>query len=206
MTRALPSRRTVTGPPAGVGAPDFLDVALRVARALERIGVDYALGGSLAAGIVGEPRATNDIAFAVRLDEGKVAALAAELGDDFAVDVEALRDAVRRGRSYNVYFLPTVIEVDLFVRGGAPFDESELSRSAPIELRPGERPIRVATAEDSLLRKLVWFRQGGEQSETQWRDVLGIARVSGPDLDLDYLRAWAGRLGVGGLLERALAA
>ncbi|MHB1845877.1 MAG: nucleotidyl transferase AbiEii/AbiGii toxin family protein [Deltaproteobacteria bacterium] len=184
---------------------DMIDVAVRVALAFERAGVEYALGGSIASGLQGEPRATNDIDFAVRLDEGRIEVLRVELGADFAVDVEALRDAVRRGRSYNIYFLPTVVKIDLFVRGGAPFDESELSRKVRLELRPGEPAICVASTEDNLLRKLLWFRQGGEQSELQWRDVLGLVRVSGAELDRAYLEAWAARLGLADLLSRALA-
>ncbi len=42
-------------------------------------------------------------------------------------------------------------------------------------------------------------------SDRQWRDVLGILRVSGPSLDRDYLRQWAVRLGVGDLLDQAFA-
>ena len=34
--------------------------------------------------------------------------------------------------------------------------------------------IRFASAEDTLLYKLVWYRLGGEHSERQWDDVRGI--------------------------------
>jgi hypothetical protein len=62
----------------------------------------------------------------------------------------------------------------------------------------------VATAEDTLLAKLDWYRLGGEVSERQWRDVLGILEVQAGSLDLDYLRKWAKELRVSDLLERAL--
>ena len=75
--------------------PDEYEVALVVAAALEAIGAEYALGGSAASSLQGEPRASNDIDFAVRLEERHVAALAARLGTEFAVDEPALHDAIR---------------------------------------------------------------------------------------------------------------
>ena len=48
------------------------------------------------------------------------------------------------------------------------------------------------------------FRLGGETSERQWWDVVGILRVS-EDADRAYLRHWAAALSVADLLERALA-
>ena len=63
----------------------------------------------------------------------------------------------------------------------------------------------VATAEDTILRKLEWYRAGGETSERQWNDLRGVLKVSGPRLDLAYMRHWAPYLKVDDLLERLLA-
>jgi hypothetical protein len=40
---------------------DALDVAMRVAAAIESVGGSYFIGGSVASSIQGEPRATNDV-------------------------------------------------------------------------------------------------------------------------------------------------
>ena len=64
--------------------------------------------------------------------------------------------------------------------------------------------LYVDTAEHTVLRKLEWYRRGGEVSDRQWRDVQAIARIQGDRLDLEYLRRWASFLNVTDLLERVL--
>jgi hypothetical protein len=65
------------------------------------------------------------------------------------------------------------------------------------------RDFAIATAEDVVLHKLRWFKDGGEVSERQWSDVLGVQRVQAPGLDFDHMRKWAALLGVSDLFERA---
>lgn len=55
-----------------------------------------------------------------------------------------------------------------------------------------------------LLSKLEWYRQGGEVSDRQWSDVVGVLKAQPGHLDEDYLRGWADRLGVRDLLDKAL--
>jgi len=67
-----------------------------------------------------------------------------------------------------------------------------------------DRTAYVATAEDTILAKLEWYRMGGDVSEQQWRDVLGVMKVQADRLDLAYLRQWAAQLNISDLLERAI--
>ena len=182
---------------------DPADVAVRVARAFERAGVEYAVGGSVAASAYGEPRATRDLDFAVRLSASQVSTLVQELGSEFDIDPDALNDAIRTGRPVNIFYLPVFTKIDLFVRGYDPYDEAEFSRRRAIEPVSGEQ-IQASSPEDNLLWKLRWFRKGGEVSDQQWRDVLGLIRVSGDTMDVGYVRTWARAHAVEDLLERAL--
>ena len=52
---------------------DAVEVALRVAEALESVDAGYFVGGSLASSLDGEPRATNDIDFVIDLKVGRIA-------------------------------------------------------------------------------------------------------------------------------------
>lgn len=56
-----------------------------------------------------------------------------------------------------------------------------------------------------MIRKLDWYRLGGEVSERQWADVLGVLKLQGDALDRAHLTYWARELGISDLLERALA-
>jgi hypothetical protein len=62
----------------------------------------------------------------------------------------------------------------------------------------------VKSPEDTVLRKLLWYRAGGEESSKQWRDVVEVLRISGPVLDLPYMERWAVELGTADLLQRAM--
>ena len=82
--------------------------------------------------------------------------------------------------------------------GRRRYETSSLFTKEPLDLA-------VATPEDVILSKLRWFHLGGEVSEQQWHDVLGVIAVQGDGLDFAYLREWARYLSVLDLLERALA-
>jgi hypothetical protein len=73
-----------------------------------------------------------------------------------------------------------------------------------IDEGPGSLRVPIASAEDTVLAKLEWFRRGGESSERQWWDIVGVLRVTS-NLDRPYLDRWAASLGVTDLLQRALA-
>ncbi len=175
---------------------DPLEIALAMGAAFDSLGIGYFLGGSMASSLQGEPRSTNDIDFVVSLDEARVAELASSLGPDFEVDENALREAVRTGGSWNIFHLPSMMKIDLFVVGKEPFDRSEFARRKRVPIRADGAQLSVKTPEDSILRKLRWYLEGGRASDRQWRDVVEILRVSGPLLDGHYLDAWALQLGV----------
>lgn len=183
---------------------DPLAVAARVAAVLDVLGLRYSIGGSLASSFSGEPRSTLDIDMVVAFDESHVAALASALDDEFYVDAGALARAARNRSSANVIHSASSVKVDLFVAGGTVLDDELLARRVAVSTGDRSQQLWFHSAEDILLQKLRWFRRGGETSDRQWRDVLGLVRVQAERLDRSYLEAGATRLGVADLLARAL--
>ena len=185
--------------------PEALQVALRVIEVFERLGVEYHLGGSYASSIHGVPRQTQDVDLVADLAPQHVEPLVAALGSEFYADSEPARRAVEQRSSFNLLHLPSGVKVDVFCLGDSAFDRSELERAQPTRIY-GDDPvtIRVKSAEDTVLRKLQWYRMGGETSDRQWSDVLGC--LGAADRDVECMRRWARSLRVADLLDRALAA
>jgi len=185
--------------------PASLKVVLEVIEILENLGLRYHLGGSFASAIHGVPRQTMDADMVVDLDAARVAALVDGLINNFYVDPEVAADAVSRRGSFNAIHLGSGFKVDFFVKGNGEFDDLELDRSELYQISSDPpRSAYVKTAEDTVLRKLQWYVDGGGVSDRQWRDVLGVLLTGGNDLDRGYLESWADRLGLGAVLNRAL--
>jgi hypothetical protein len=185
--------------------PSSLAVVLEVVAILDELQVRYHLGGSFAAAVHGVPRQTRDADVVVDLDAGTAARLVDRLKAEFYVDGDAASAAVSRLGSFNAIHLATGFKVDFFVAGVDGFDAAELERSElHVIVADPPRSVYVKSAEDTVLRKLQWFRDGGGVSDRQWNDVLGILMAQGGSLDASYLAKWAEALGVSGLLERAL--
>jgi hypothetical protein len=186
--------------------PDPVAVAVDVAQCFERIGVAYVIGGSFASSLHGEPRSTNDIDFVADLDVSSARQFTESLGGGFYADADVASTAARAGGSFNLVHIETAIKIDVFVAGADALDAERLRRRqlARVDSPKGATALYVDTPEDIVLRKLEWYRRGGQVSERQWRDVVAVLGVQ-KHLDQSYLDTWAQRLGVGDLLRRAIA-
>jgi len=183
---------------------DAFEACLPVIRALEDLDVGYLVGGSLASSFHGTPRSTDDVDLVADLKPAHGPLLAATLEGAYYFDPDRIRHAIRSRSSFNVIYLRTMFKVDVFVKHDDPYARHEMRRRQRVDLGIGAR-IDVASAEDSVLQKLVWYRRGGEQSDRQWQDLLGVLKVRRQELEFDYLERWAADQEVADLLERALA-
>ena len=176
-------------------------------QSLDRQGIRYFIAGSLASSIHGIQRSTRDIDIVATIRERHTTQLAQDLQHEFYVDAEAAAEALRHGRSFNLIHFASSYKFDIFPVADDPYHLGQLQRSEPREIALGEGltvQYPVATAEDTILSKLIWYRLGGEQSDQQWNDLRGIRAVQGSNLDITYLRQWASHLRVQDLLERLL--
>ena len=175
-----------------------------IVEAFEQLGVLYHIGGSVASSVYGILRATIDADLVADLRLEHVRPLVMQLNTDYYIDEDMIRDAIKRRSSFNVIHLDTMLKVDVFIPKSRLFDQEELRRAQQEVLSEGTRPFNVASPEGTILNKLEWYRMGGEVSDRQWNDILGVLKVQGTDLDLVYLQRWAVNLNVTDLLERAL--
>ena len=183
------------------------DALAKLLEVLDRMEIPYQVGGSVASSFHGVPRMTMDVDLEVDLKRNQVDELAELLGGEFYADAGMMREALERGRAFNVIHMPSAYKLDLFPLQKDEYSKVEFGRRQFAEIRAlGPSPIEcaVASAEDTILRKLLWYRKGGETSERQWSDLRGVVEVSGDKLDLEYLRKWAEHLKVGDLLQRLL--
>ncbi|MBI1794837.1 MAG: hypothetical protein HYR70_11700 [Chloroflexi bacterium] len=180
-------------------------VTILVAQTLEALGIPYAVGGSLASSLHGVMRSTLDVDIVADMRVEHIQPLVTALSKEFYTDDEMMRDAIEHHSSFNLIHYETAFKVDIFIRKLRAFDQMQLERRrlSVISTDP-EQSVYVASPEDVILSKLEWYRMGGEISDRQWRDILGVLKTRSGQLDLAYMRKWAKELTVEILLERAL--
>ncbi|HKY13695.1 MAG TPA: hypothetical protein VJM33_02130 [Microthrixaceae bacterium] len=181
-----------------------LSLVARLVGLFEELDIPYALGGSLASSMFGEPRATADVDMAIRVDVELGEQLLDRVAVEFYVPLAAARTAIRTQQSFNLLDIEQGLKADLFVLGDGMIDQRQINRRVRVHLPGVPIDLWVTSPEDQVLRKLEWFRAGDHTSDRQWRDVLGLLTVRGDRLDLVDVRAAAEGLGLGELLEQAL--
>ena len=178
-----------------------MQIILLVGKRLEALKIPYYIGGGIASINYGEPRLTNDADVVIRIFPFHVPQLVQAFENDFVISADAVQDALTRRYAFNIIHIETAYKIDLYpITDEDEMDLSALARRLQVDIGAGE--IWMASAEDVILAKLRWFRKGGEVSEKQWRDVLGVLKVQGERLDFAYLEQMAGRFGLADLLER----
>lgn len=182
-----------------------VEVTLKVTNVFENLGVPYLIGGSLASTLYGMVRTTQDSDIVAEMHREHLPRFVAALGEEFYLDDEMIAEAIAHHSSFNIIHRASIFKVDVFIPRPRPFLQSQLARAQrQIFTFETEVSAKFASPEDTILSKLEWYRLGGEVSDRQWRDILGVMKTRAEDLDFAYLLAWARELEVSDLLERAL--
>lgn len=180
---------------------DPFALAVTMGELLDQLGIPYLVGGSVASITFGEPRLTKDLDVMIDAAEGDVRHLVARLEREFHVDADAAVDALRHRSTFSAIHIESFLRVDFFFANDLPdVRREQIRRGRTLTLASGT--ARFYSAEDIVAQKLRWFRMGGEVSDQQWRDVVGVIRMV-RDLERQYLEQTAEAFGVRDLLERA---
>jgi hypothetical protein len=181
-----------------------LRIVCKIADVFDTMKIRYLLGGSFASSFYGIPRSTLDADLVADLGVMHIDPLISALSNDFYMDAGAMREAVQKRASFNVIHLQTMFKVDIFILKEDEFSKHEMERRGKAMLGDDtDRDLFIASAEDTILHKLSWFKAGGGVSERQWNDVMGILRIQSGKLDKDYLERVSESVGVKVLLEKA---
>jgi hypothetical protein len=164
----------------------------RIAGILENLHIPYLVTGSVAAMAFGEPRMTNDIDIVAAVRYEHVGGLMAAFPEEeFYISEEAIRDAIRHQTQFNIIHPFSGMKIDIIIRNNTRFNDSRFSRIRRV--KAGENfETNFAAPEDIILMKLQYYRDG--VSEKHLRDVSGILKISGPEVNKDYIALWAERL------------
>ncbi|HNB41118.1 MAG TPA: hypothetical protein PLG52_06440 [Anaerolineales bacterium] len=182
-----------------------IEVTLKVTGVFELLGIPYVIGGSLASTLYGMVRTTQDSDIVAEMRREHLQPFVSALQDEFYIDEEMIADSIEHQSSFNIIHRETMFKVDVFIPRPRPFLRSQLARAQRQTFTfESELSAKFASPEDTILSKLEWYRMGGEVSDRQWRDILGVLKTRAGELDLEYLKKWAGELKVGDLLKLAL--
>src|SRR5262249_40184677 len=160
---------------------------IRLLQALDLLEIHYLVGGSVASSYHGVWRATGDIDIVALVRGEDIEPLVEELRREFYVDAGQIRAAIDTGRAFNLIHLPSSYKFDIFPLTSDPYQQVQFGRRRFEQANVfGTESVEfaVATAEDVILSKLHWYRLGGETSDQQWNDVLGVIAVQREALDL----------------------
>ena len=173
--------------------PSVGDLLARLTAKLNGADVPYMVVGSFASSFHGVPRSSRDLDLVVDPDPTSLQSFLTALpADQYYVDRETAFDALRRRSQFNVIDMATAWKADLIIRRARPFSIEEMRRRVEGDL-PGAH-VYVSSAEDTVLSKLEWAKEGG--SEIQLRDAAGIIELRGSTLDWLYLEHWVKELGL----------
>jgi|WetSurMetagenome_2_1015567.scaffolds.fasta_scaffold373560_3 hypothetical protein len=181
-------------------------ILLYVSRILENLGIPHLTGGSIASSMFGIPRATQDIDVIIDLSLAKAEDLIKAIQSDFYVDPDQVMQAINRRSSFNAIHFETAQKIDFFIQDESKYAGEEMSRRFRVAVgESANDTIFIASPEDIILQKIVWYKMGSQVSERQWKDVLGIIKVQGGNrLDREYLLHWARDLAISDLVLRVL--
>jgi hypothetical protein len=148
-----------------------------VSAALDSMGIEYMVTGSVASSFYGEPRLSHDI--------------------DVLLHVTA-ESAVRLA----IVDTDSGDKVDFWILTSSPYDRERFRRRVRVDAFGAA--VWVSSSEDVILSKLSWSMKAGGR-EKQFRDALRVFEVQEGRLDVAYCKQWAAALGVQELWDRLLA-
>lgn len=172
------------------------ELSLLFIRPLNLAGFRYAVSGSVAAIMYGEPRLTHDVDLLVFLNEQNIKQLSQifPTTDFYVPPAEVIAAEVSREKRghFNIIHVNTGFKADFYPTGRDEMNAWAFRKRRSVQFE-GET-VMVAPPEYVIASKLEYFREGG--SEKHVRDIRSMLAVSGDRIDKSELNEWIQRRGV----------
>jgi hypothetical protein len=171
---------------------DLSDLIGRIDRCFDQLRIPYLMTGGIASIAYGEPRLTINIDVVADLREDQVGGVKACFPeDDFYLDIDAARQAIRRKGQFNIIHPASGFKIDVIIAKKDAFDKSRFRRIR--RLKPAEEiDANFASPEDVIIKKMEYYAEG--KSDKHLRDIAGILKISGASVDLPYIETWVEKL------------
>lgn len=173
-----------------------LELFKKVIEILNKLNLPYMITGAYAVSFYGEPRATHDIDFKIKIGLKNVEDFYNSFKNKFYISRESIHQAIKHKSMFNIIHFESNIKIDFWLFKNNEFDKERLKRRRKVTIL--KKPVFISSPEDIILIKLKWFKES--ELEKHFFDALGIMKVQGKDLDFKYLDTWAERLNVKNLL------
>ncbi|HEY2725701.1 MAG TPA: hypothetical protein VGI61_00895, partial [Parafilimonas sp.] len=161
--------------------PQLLEKVLTV---LNNSDIDYMVTGSIVSSLQGEPRATHDVDIVVNIQPPSIAELInVFLPPRFYLSEESIREAIIHRTMFNLIDTTEGDKIDFWMLTNEPFDRSRFERKYEEDIFGF--PMKISTAEDTILSKLKWVKLSGG-SEKQFTDALRVYELQYTNLDFNY--------------------
>lgn len=158
----------------------LVDVVLELVAELERSDLPYALGGAIAYGAWGEPRATRDVDLNLWIERDQLEH-AFDVLASAGVDVDRPRAAVEAEERGMFVGRHGDYRIDVFVPS-VPFYDEALARRVRVPF--ADRDVWVLSAESLAVFKMLFFRP---------KDLVDLRRlleIRGSSFDASFVRRW----------------
>lgn len=160
---------------------------------LEKAGIDYLIGGSVAAWSWGEPRSTQDVDLVIHLDVEQINALSRELEE---VDIYLPPDIILGNFNEERVDLPlnaihgsSGFKAEMFLlKDNDELLKEAFGRRVKVDFGGSIGEVYIHSAEDLILYKLYYYSLSYQTKHI--RDIGGIIKTTGERLDRDYLQTW----------------
>ncbi|HET6881157.1 MAG TPA: hypothetical protein VFI31_13435 [Pirellulales bacterium] len=173
------------------------EAVVAVIDALDALGVEYMVVGSLSSNFYGVPRSTEDADIVVELGSISLLELIRRLGPEFRLEPQASFETITMTTRHILKVPSSDFTIELFQLSENEHDRQRFQRRRQVSLHG--RAIVLPTAEDVIVTKLFWALTRRHPKDRE--DVRDVIAVQDKDLDWAYINSWADRQGTRALLE-----